>query len=217
MNNKYRGYALIFNHQKFAKSFEERRGTDVDCDRLEKCLTALDFQVFVFKDLIKLDVLKTLEECKYAIYFVVFIYFKILVSQKDHLKNDCFLVAVLTHGDKGKLYAHDQDYKYEDLWNPFYSSHCPSLKGKPKIFIIQACQGKLYDQGVKLDRNFNNNSHDEQKILCCKNDLVDDLEDSYFPYQPVHENDFLIAFSTQPGKNIYTGCPPSAIARKCLK
>lgn len=72
MNNKNRGYALIFNHEDYHPEADEdqglplgkRIGTQNDCDRLKNCLSDLGFKVRVFQDLPKSDVHKTLEKCK---------------------------------------------------------------------------------------------------------------------------------------------------------
>lgn len=46
MNHKNRGLALIFNHEVFVDTgLGTRRGTQVDCDRLQKTFTALNFDV----------------------------------------------------------------------------------------------------------------------------------------------------------------------------
>lgn len=48
------------------------------------------------------------------------------------------MVAVLTHGKgKGKLFAYDDFYKVDMLWSSFTADVCPSLGGRPKIFIVQ--------------------------------------------------------------------------------
>jgi len=44
---------------------------------------------------------------------------------------------VLTHGEHGKLYGFDKKYNTEKLWENFSGKKCPSLAGKPKIFLIQ--------------------------------------------------------------------------------
>jgi caspase-like apoptosis-related cysteine protease len=60
------------------------------------------------------------------------------VSKDDHKNEDCIVVAVLTHGEgKNKLYAYDDVYKSDMLWSSFTGDVCPSLAGKPKIFIVQ--------------------------------------------------------------------------------
>jgi caspase 7 len=59
------------------------------------------------------------------------------VSEEEHWLNDCLLVAVLTHGSKGELFAFDQKYNSDRLWMNFTADRCPSLAGKPKIFIVQ--------------------------------------------------------------------------------
>ena len=61
------------------------------------------------------------------------------VSQENHSLSDCLLVAVLTHGAKGELYAYDHTYESDKLWMNFTADKCPSLAGKPKIFIVQVC------------------------------------------------------------------------------
>jgi len=67
------------------------------------------------------------------------VYF-IVASKEDHSNRDCFAVAVLTHGDvnesgKDVLYGTDALIPAEKLIE--HIKLCPSLAGKPKIFIFQ--------------------------------------------------------------------------------
>lgn len=62
---------------------------------------------------------------------------EILAAQADHSKCDCFLVAALTHGDSGRIHARDHQYPPDELWEPFSADKCPTLAGKPKMFLIQ--------------------------------------------------------------------------------
>lgn len=49
MNHKNRGLCLIFNHEKFIDmGLGQRKGTQVDRDRLLKTFTDLDFDVRIF-------------------------------------------------------------------------------------------------------------------------------------------------------------------------
>lgn len=91
-------------------------------------------------------------------------------------------MAVLSHGETGIIYAKDAPYKPEDkLWGRFTGDKCVTLAGKPKLFFIQACQGDRLDSGIQLRTQ------------------VDGSSSSY--KIPIHA-DFLIAYSTIPGKKI---------------
>ena len=68
------------------------------------------------------------------------IYFE--VATENHRDRDCLVVAVLSHGSKDSfgnevVYGTDYPVKVEDLTEPFKGQNCPSLVGKPKIFILQ--------------------------------------------------------------------------------
>lgn len=89
-------------------------------------------------------------------------------------------MAVLSHGELGILYARDTPYKPECLWSPFTADKCPTLAGKPKMFFIQACQGDKLDGGVNMCRTETDGQNNSYRI----------------PTQA----DFLIAYSTVPGK-----------------
>ena len=61
----------------------------------------------------------------------------VLVAQEDHTNNDCFVCAILSHGDSGIVYGTDAVIQLETLFEPLKGRHCQSLVGKPKVFIIQ--------------------------------------------------------------------------------
>ena len=71
------------------------------------------------------------------------------MSKENHKDEDCILIAVLTHGKndsgKDKLYAHDFEYDVDTIWSYFTADMCPSLAGKPKIFIIQVSLYNISD------------------------------------------------------------------------
>jgi len=84
-------------------------------------LRELDFEVTYFNDL-------TFNEMNNHI---------MELASEDHTDRDCVVIAVMSHGDDGILYAKDQQYKPERLWSYFTSDQCPTLAGKPKLFFIQ--------------------------------------------------------------------------------
>jgi len=59
----------------------------------------------------------------------------VAAAGENHADRDCFAVAVLSHGDDGVLYGVDKIITIENFIAPIKS--CPSLVGKPKLFIFQ--------------------------------------------------------------------------------
>ncbi|XP_053623520.1 caspase-1-like [Plodia interpunctella] len=166
MDHKRRGVAIIFNHEYFdIHNLKPRTGTNVDSNNLARVLKSLGFSVTVFENLTYRTLSAHVQE----------------VAEMDHSDDDCLLIAVLTHGELGILYAKDTHYKAENLWYHFTADKCPTLAGKPKLFFIQACQGDKLDGGITLSNitETDGSSSTQYRI-------------------PVHA-DFLIAFSTVPG------------------
>lgn len=64
----------------------------------------------------------------------------------DNDKADAFILFLLTHGARGRVYGVDGipiDIE-KDVAACFESKNCPPLKQKPKLVFIQACQGSEY-------------------------------------------------------------------------
>lgn len=163
MDHPKRGYAIIFNHEVFdVPQLKTRAGTNADCDNLKRTLEALGFDVSVYKDLVYASIDQHIKQ----------------LSDKDHTHRDCIVIAVLSHGDLGIVYAKDMGYKPDTLWCRFTADRCPTLAGKPKIFFLQACQGDNLDPGVHLT---------ETDGLVCNS------------YQIPTHADFLIVYSTVKG------------------
>jgi len=61
-------------------------------------------------------------------------------SAIDHSNYDAFVCCFLTHGKLGVLYTSDaKPIRILDIVEYFDDLHCESLRGKPKMFFIQAC------------------------------------------------------------------------------
>lgn len=57
----------------------------------------------------------------------------------------------MSHGKSdGKVSAADCDFMVQELWEFFIGNNCETLIGKPKLFFIQACRGKMTDPGILL-------------------------------------------------------------------
>nr|ATX63067.1 caspase-1 [Locusta migratoria] len=163
MTHKKRGLAVIFNHENFdMKNLKPRAGTKVDRNNLNESLSKLGFDVKVYDDLTFKSMTEIIDEA----------------LRYDHNECDCFVMAVLSHGEMGILYAKDTAYKPEFLWTHFTADRCPSLAGKPKLFFIQACQGDKLDGGITLRT---------------------ETDGAPLSYRIPTQADFLIAYSTVPG------------------
>jgi hypothetical protein len=69
------------------------------------------------------------------------------VQFEDHSDADCLLVAVMTHGEKNTVYCVDGvQIPVNIIWEFFEANNCPTLAGKPKIFIIQVNESNLINK-----------------------------------------------------------------------
>ena len=131
-----RGLGIIINNKIFTCGMKNREGTDKDATALQRLFTSLGFYTNRYNDLTGTQIRRVFNEA----------------ASIDHKKFDCLIVAILTHGIKGKLYGTDGELiPVEDLTKLFNGYRCPSLIGKPKIFILQACRGGNFDYGVEHD------------------------------------------------------------------
>ncbi|XP_041119727.1 caspase-8-like [Polyodon spathula] len=70
----------------------------------------------------------------------------------DHKDRDCFVCCILSHGEKGKIYGTDgRTVLISEITKPFSGKNCHHLIGKPKVFFIQACQGKEEQSSVPIE------------------------------------------------------------------
>lgn len=127
MTHKHRGLALIFNHEHFNDANIPRRiGSSADCCLLQQSLAHMQFQVKTYNDC-------SLKELRHHIK---------RASQQDHSKNDCLLIALLTHSRNERLCAKDGEYYLNDVWSTFTADQCPTLAGKPKLLLVEACENE---------------------------------------------------------------------------
>ncbi|XP_078579967.1 caspase-7-like [Branchiostoma floridae x Branchiostoma japonicum] len=172
MTHRRRGLAIVINNKEFQKKTKQgvRKGTDRDADSLFKQLTDLDFDVDMNDDLTCKEMKDILKKA----------------AAKDHSDADCVLVALLSHGEEKVVYGTDGTVEIADLAAYFNGVNCKSLVGKPKIFIIQACQGSKMMEGVDMP----------DAVGFRDDDLVTDTPP---PQTLPSEADFLYYYSTMPG------------------
>uniref|UniRef100_A0A1B0D650 Caspase n=1 Tax=Phlebotomus papatasi TaxID=29031 RepID=A0A1B0D650_PHLPP len=133
--NGKKGYAIIFNNEKFdGDSKEFRVGSRNDEKELQKTLTRFNIETKVERDPSLSTIEKKVKE----------------ISKMDFKKKSCLFVCILSHGNQGQtIFAKDKSYNLDkDVIEPIIKN--ATLVGKPKIFIIQACKGAIQSFGIAM-------------------------------------------------------------------
>ncbi|XP_035699598.1 caspase-8-like [Branchiostoma floridae] len=126
MSHKPRGTAVIINSIHF-EDMATRDGAEGDTGRLQEAFESLGFTVMTFIDLDHSKMVATMKD----------------QGNADHSNYDCFACCIMSHGTTGKVFSSDDvGIDICEIMKPFHANKCPSLKGKPKLFFIQACQGE---------------------------------------------------------------------------
>ncbi|XP_016377984.1 caspase-9-like isoform X2 [Sinocyclocheilus rhinocerous] len=138
------GICLIINNVDFdpASDLKDRKGSNIDCDKLEKRFKALNFEVIVKRNL-------KYKRIRQEMAFI---------AKRDHSAYDCCVVIILSHGTEannncfpGAVHGVDgPSVPVQLITNYLNGQNCPSLQGKPKLFLIQACGGGEKDTGFEV-------------------------------------------------------------------
>lgn len=174
MSRVPRGLCLIINNLEFQKESLNRHGGEYDEEMLSDLFSKLSFEVHVKNDLKYNEILDTAEE----------------FASRDHSEYDAFVMIVMSHGADGDaIYGvrGKHKVKVEDLMVEFKINQCPSLAGKPKIFIFQACRGSL----DKREAPVSDRSGYMADVMASDSTLALSVTPP--------EADFLLAFATTPG------------------
>ncbi|XP_069680334.1 caspase-1-like isoform X2 [Periplaneta americana] len=172
MHHPRRGKAIILNHDKFDNGImPPRDGSEFDVKRLKTTYEVLGFEVTVHDNLEYAQIKSVITN----------------LAQEDHSDADCLMVTVLTHGmPPNFLLSRDVPYHVDMLWSYFTADNCPTLAGKPKLFIIQACRGQKLDPGVTLKERRGSRTETDSSSTSA-------------PYKIPTHADFLIAYSSVEG------------------
>lgn len=191
MNKRPHGYCVIINNIHFQdKNMADRTGAEEDEKRLKTLFRALKFDVIVRRDLNKHEIENVAET----------------YGGKNHRDFDAFVLILMSHGgDRDHILGIDgRETTVKNLMVEFQANKCPSLKGKPKVFIIQTCRGLINNTTETFLSSIE--SINAQPVSSVST-LVDNssfarpfspdstLARSVFP----QEADFLLAFATVPG------------------
>ncbi|KAF2881649.1 hypothetical protein ILUMI_24506 [Ignelater luminosus] len=139
LDPKCPGVCLIINQESFytepdsrwkdllpgpEKTLDERIGTNVDRDKLEKTFKKLGFKVEIRNNLTHFEVVPTIED---------------VISQVP--KDSSFIVCILSHGLEGKIYGVNSIPIEVKEIREAMCKYNVNLNGQPKVLILQSCQG----------------------------------------------------------------------------
>lgn len=132
MKNKLHGTAFIFNNEIFTRH-ENRIGTKRDEENLVQTFAFLGYRSVIFSNLTSEDMLYVFKNLdKY-------------LEQSDKratnkVEHDSFICCILTHGNQLGFSGSDSLLvKRDDIERAVGES--TKLRGRPKIFFVQACRG----------------------------------------------------------------------------
>ncbi|XP_065526123.1 caspase-10 [Lathamus discolor] len=173
MDGPHRGLCLVINNVKFDKSLSERKGSFKDAEELERVFTWLGLDVRTYTDLTSQKIKELLQTWQ---------------QLQDHKDSDCFICCILSHGESGAVYGKDEELvSIRTIMSYFTATRCPQLAEKPKLFFIQACQGKEIQCAVpvKTDARIPDSSS---------------MQESFSPSESIPEEaDFLLGMATIDG------------------
>ncbi|XP_062435223.1 caspase-10 [Rhea pennata] len=137
MDGPQRGFCLVINNVKFDGGLQERKGSCKDAGELERVFTWLGLDVRIYTDLTSQEIKDLMWTWQHL---------------KDHKDRDCFICCILSHGESGAIYGKDGELvSIRMIMSCFTAKQCPALAEKPKLFFIQACQGKDIQRAVYVE------------------------------------------------------------------
>ncbi|XP_068101259.1 caspase-8-like [Hyperolius riggenbachi] len=166
MNRKHRGYCVIVNNENFDIS-DTRKGTEKDAESLRDVFAWLGFDVEIHNEKSVKEIHNLLKD----------------IQARDHTERDCLVCCFLTHGESKAIFGTDNEViSIDEILSYFSSRNCQTLAGKPKLFFIQACQGK-----------------NSQSAHTIEADAVSSLDDNTTAKTIPHSADILVGMSTVDG------------------
>ena len=136
MTSSPRGFALIVDNEEY-DTLPPRRGSHVDSGCLAQLFQQLGFWVIIKRNLGRASL-------EYEI--------TSFATDNFHVNLDMAVVCILSHGENGTIVCRNgEKVEVESVLQKFNNIEAPSLRGKPKYFLIQSCRGLDVDLGVQTD------------------------------------------------------------------
>ncbi|KAF7222995.1 caspase-3 isoform X1 [Nothobranchius furzeri] len=152
------GLCMIINNEKFSDG-TSRGGTNTDAQSLAEVFHWLGFRVLMCKD-------QTREQMSHTVAGLASLSdgnqlqglsvqewngSRFTAPQQALQHGDAFFCCILSHGEKGAVWGTDLNpLAIKEITRSFKATEQSALTGKPKVFLIQACQGRQKQRGVML-------------------------------------------------------------------
>lgn len=180
MNRKHRGYCLIINNSQFVQN-DPRQGSEKDAEILKNVFTWLGFDVEFHSDLTT----DKIHDCLFEI------------QKRDHTERDCFVCCILSHGRSQVVYGTDEKVIHlSEVISYCSPKKCSTLAGKPKLFFIQACQGKDFQEAHAIQADAISPIEDRRATITIPNDadiLVGmSTVDGYYSFRDIRKGSWYI-------------------------
>ncbi|KAM9456057.1 caspase-3-like [Clarias gariepinus] len=167
-NTAHHNRVLIVSVEKFSAcaGLDKRSGARLDTKRLHAALSRRGFLVKILMDP---DAHEIIEAFK---------------AESQQSVPSCFMGVISSHGEKGVIFGSDgRPVKLAHIYAQFGGS---TMAGKNKLFLIQACRGIELDDGVEVETDGVDSSHDDDVYEC----------------QSI-PNETVVAYATAPGYSAF--------------
>lgn len=193
MSSVPRGWCFIINNMHFL-TMSDRLGSEKDAHNVQALFTALGFKVWLINDVDTEDIREKVKE---------------LSNKNSH--TDSLVVCLLSHGLAGKIYGVEGELiSVSEILDILSTGPAAiALRGKPKLFLIQACRT---DEKSFKDKKQKTVVHSSESIsfptAANKNepfkkapDVVRSAHASFIEQNNTHlQSDLLLGYSTFPGE-----------------
>merc|ERR1739838_251448 len=125
-----KGRFLAFIQEKFENSSWDRKGASEDSKKLKDLADFLGYKYVEHRDLKKEEIKDVLKRAAEE-------------TDKETV-GSCLICAISSHGNENDeiITKCTSQVPLVDFVEPFSDTKCESLRGKPKVFIVQACRGR---------------------------------------------------------------------------
>ena len=129
------GYVFVIHNYLFPERQDPvRYGSEKDIEALKRLFEVqLGFTMKVKENLKAKEMLEKMRD----------------ISERDFSKNDSLFIVIMSHGKKTGILGVNEETIHPAVITDFFTADkCPTLMGKPKVFILQACRGDKDDFGA---------------------------------------------------------------------